>query len=1049
VALTGETGSGKSIAARLFIETVQTSVRWCSLAGKEGDDATAHLERQIIRWLADLRGHELWISYFSGRISVDQAIYALTAEDPHSTLVIDDLVGHHSGPRLTNLVNFIVGAFSRAGGKLLTTGHTVADSQISIMGPRISVVSVGQLSEVDIGAMLESAGAPTSVRRRETMALITAVTSAHPTLVTITIDWLRRRNWAFGVEEIQAVFSGEPIRGVKAEAWLKAGEILDEESKELLFRLSLISLPFRYSMVQSVAGVDPAIAHAAEAHARLQGPFIVAAGEDLESVTALLKGTGREILSAGVLRRTHEAIAEEILSGGVVNIDNAAEIITHLLGAQNYQRYALFLIRLMLEIKSAAQARSMLWLGAIPDHSEVMGAQSEFGLRLGVAAGQYRIRVLAGQDSSSKQAEMLALMSRVRPDNQSDELMLLHSLVSTGILLDGSDPAMTLRNTMRAVSLIKAGGVVAPDAFGMPIDDAIWLAAFRLRTLDHMRLFLGELRDMPDDQRTALFASDVAFETLQTAVDSCWNTELEKEPGARDWNAVLGALDEVAEAGAMPGGELLRYAAKRARAIVLGEQLKQVDEAIMTLDHGDLSERSDVRFLIHYTRAVILADQVDAVAAKDDLRATLNEETNAFTYYRLDAERRLGVAYARLRELGDATASYKRGVRSTSELAVLAFDRIDILGELAWVFKAAEAYARSAGCLYAAAKTLHDLAAQQASDRYRESYIKLMYALPWFWWSANHPEDSFPGWRGTIGFVPGIFARRGYNVEPSWAPPFGYTSASLFLLSGLVGALSVPRLALKSARLAESVTESAEIRAMLLPHLSSLEASNGDPGRAIAFGMEAAEVLARFGAAPANSATRDSSLWWLVIGPASVAVLASTQPPDTLSRLRSAIQENVSDSGQLNYWGGALNQVEQVIAAAAQRQEPPLLSPQMQGQYVPELLYRIAHGMSTQRDLREALTDHASVCAWIYQQSARAMLRAASDVMLEHWERISEQQAFRLRNPQVFRSELDRIQSLPILRRPAALTFAVADALGARVPEDFSRELRHWLTVPL
>src|SRR6266536_5026179 len=97
-------------------------------------------------------------------------------------------------------------------------------------------------------------------------------------------------------------------------------------------------------------------------------------------------------------------------------------------------------------------------------------------------------------------------------------------------------------------------------------------------------MFLSELTSMEPEERVGFFSADIAFETLQIAVDSIWSTELTTDPSSRDWNAVLALLTEVDETSRLPGAELLGLVARRARSVVLAEQLGRVDDAIRTLD---------------------------------------------------------------------------------------------------------------------------------------------------------------------------------------------------------------------------------------------------------------------------------------------------------------------------------------------------------------------------------------------------------------------------------------------------------------------------------
>lgn len=1057
VSLVGETGSGKTVLARMLIDPNDPSSRWCSLGGKAEDEMAVHVERQVVRWLSDVAGPEMWAAYAVGTINLGQAATILLERLGRlCTLVVDDLPSMNFPDALRRNLCLIAEIFSRSGSKLLTTGYSIPALVLSDLGDRLSRVPVADLTVDDIEHMLESAGAPRAMREASIVALIAGVTSGHPTLAAITVDWLRRRDWKFGRNELDALFSGLPVQQIKKEAWLAAGTALDPESKELLLRLSLVSKEFDDALVQAVAAVDPPLEYPGEAQARLAGPFLIELPGQQYTVTALLRGAGREVLQAQRQVGIHRAVADRFLSQGVIDVDDSAEIETHLRGAGDYRGYALFLIQLMLTAKTPNQAKAISWAGALLDPAPEMGAANEIALRIMIAAGQYRIHVLMGQDGSVKLSLMEELISEARLEDELDQLAVVHALLNTSLLLEQAEPLLAMKNTIRAVKLIREGKAIPGDVFAIPVETAVCLTVFRLRGQDDLRAFLQELHQMSHAERRSVFELDIAAECLQTAIDSCWSTELEQDAEVRNWKGVLEAIDEVREAGRLVGAEILTFLATRTRAVVLADQLGKADEAIAHLDSVGLSGRPDIDFLLTYTKGAIIGDHIDAEAAIEQFESTLKQPTDAFTYFRLDAMRRLGVGLARKRDFDAAAHRYRQAIQFCRQETLLSFDRAELLAELAWVYKAMGDHRRSAGCLYAAARTLEKQSEQEGGDRYRETFWKLIYGFPWFWYTTAHPSSVFPNWTGSVGLVPGMFVQRGYKRDPSISPPFGYSIASLFLMCALASARDVPRLARRAFEVAERLATSDDIRLMCLAGHSSTEARAGDPALALRLGIEAVGTLYPGGVNAFDNLTPEekapyerSVLFHLVLGPASAEVLGKKKSPTVFHEWRRLIESGDLPLVESEYWVSALDFLDSLCACIETGQAPPDIPQQISDSQIPEIFYRLGRSRYSGTPLKNAVADQASVAEHLYEKELGHMVPGIGAFMLSFWDEVGRNRAFAVRQPALFREELVRISKLPEARIPAAVATAAAQAIGVSFPATAASVFKFWLRTPL
>ncbi|AFT90269.1 hypothetical protein [Paraburkholderia phenoliruptrix] len=159
----------------------------------------------------------------------------------------------------------------------------------------------------------------------------------HPQLVNAFASGMSARGWP--AHEIRnVVASGLSSGDVEAEresARRALVSALPDNSRDLLYRLSLTIGRFDRTMALAVASVPPPIARAGEYLDALVGPWLETVGRHQYRVSPLAARCGEEALIAAEQTGIHHEIATQLTTGGKIDAGDADAIIMHALSGKN------------------------------------------------------------------------------------------------------------------------------------------------------------------------------------------------------------------------------------------------------------------------------------------------------------------------------------------------------------------------------------------------------------------------------------------------------------------------------------------------------------------------------------------------------------------------------------------------------------------------------------------------------------------------------------------------------------------------------------------
>ena len=1069
--IVGAAGMGKTSAARLIAEAYGLDrTAWISLRGEQTNESVLHrLDMRLLRLVASTPYQpDLVHAYCAGALPIPElARQAAVRVGTGGLLIIDEVPDLIRDPQLGDRLVGLTTTFRQLGVKVLTTAQRgIPPSIQGHLDTAIAESSIPSMRQEDIQEMLTTAGAPPAFHRPSFINLIHTVTRGHPALVSATISFLRRNAWTIDEDQLFSILTGEPAAEIRAETRRKLLQLLPNAYlRELLYRLSLIGSPFDVSLVQAVAAAPPPMRHPGELLSELIGPWIHHLRAERFEISPLLSAAGHVTLGPELQQRVHLAIGLHYLRGRTIDQEQALQIVLHLFAARSWDTLTAFLLQLagQLTEKPHAEALEMITLFFKPPWLESM----PLPLRILIRAVQVRMLTLLGKDAQTFIADFDTMIGEA--DEYALPMAFLTQLL-IGPMNPAADPVMAARRTLQACRLYRRLPVEMQELpAAIPLECLIWAGQTRIQMHDDIRGILRVLVDMTEDERRAAFSYELMSDAPQVFADQCWIVELKKPLEERDWQGTLSLLDEILRIGKLPGAEQLRAPGARAKAIVLADQMERPQEALAVLDEALPNADHNARFLLHYTAGCILLDHSTPEAALERYQGALAEPSTAPSILRFDACRRAAEAAGRLSQWSMVRDLAIRSLKLFRD-ADLTYERLEMIGELAWAYWSLDNRVRAWGAMSGLA---YGLLQRQASDngRFREVVRKTGHVLGWMtaMVQSGAPPIHTPEGEPYGEPFPGLFSRSRPQLADIPSPPL------LLLLNQLgrfASGCALYELAWRKISQAKQLAQTQDLSYLLHYmdwELAELAARKEDYKGALRLALSGIRM---FPAAKELKELRrdlftidiplegiwnrlsseqrhdvECVLYWSTIGPAITRLLAKgaldEAYPAAIGGLNAAFQEVSHQLVDVNYWLHMLSELGIAFSPFAARET---IHDQIRSLPESELHLRLLLYLALSRSPNSTLAESCGAQAVAFdlllrmEPVSKLMAEDTAEHLMRYWTHVSETQAFALRNPQIFRNRARSIQQ-PSFANVASLLLAAENATGVRFAADLRASL--------
>ncbi len=806
--LLGPTGMGKTTLAAQVCRSWPTSSRrhWISLTQRVRAEARGHLLRQLLIH----GGAKAIVPMTFGDVAREYA----RVLGP-GLLVLDDVGNTNADTLLAEQIYELISAIVTADGHVLITGH----SPLPASAPRASrspeQLSVPGLTTNEVREVLTLARVHEVFLGSRAVELIHATTSGHPILVAATVRYIQSHEGS-DPDALMAVVTGEPVRPVRIETRKRLRELLADDARGIVDRLSILWNRFDKNLAFALAAVEPGIRNPGEIIEDLRGVWLHTVTVDQLELSPLLKGIGSEFLDTRLQQRLHATVARTYMTSRTITPTRAIEIAFHLIGGRQWRMLTGFLFQIAQHVHSPKEAEPFDVLPMMFRPSFPANLSVPLGTRIAFRAVQTRLATLTKGKVGVLLGQMRALSDSVTDDAGMTEAFLGWLLL--GPLNSGAPASLSLEATMRAVRLAPRIPSVLTLDIPAPLEALIWASIPSINSAEDVDAFVATIASMTDMELRNAFMDERLRTGIEIAAGKCASVELALPEAERDWFRAVARLDRLEARGRSAGIQAIVDAAEREKATVLSDFMGQPERALEILTANRERRSSAERMRRDHLAGAVLLDNVSSEAALERYEQALLGPASEDPLTYGDAARRAAEAAAKL---GDWPRAARFATRAVVPLrdAGLKYDSLDIITELAWLHwqwgNHGKAVAAMAGVVRSLATT-----PEAESPRYRESFRKAGMLLGWM--STLSTARSEQPWAG----------------EPFATPFPGWASRSRPLLATLSTPMSIPFLKYVLAR----ATAKAGVRGSALDQFR--QAANS----ATAEGLSVIECMATSGA---------------------------------------------------------------------------------------------------------------------------------------------------------------------------------------------------------
>ena len=365
----------------------------------------------------------------------------------------------------------------------------------------------------------------------------------HPQLVHAFIMGVAARGWPRS-EVMEILSQGLSTGDVDAEreaARRKLVSALPDNTRSLLYRLSLTIGRFDRAMALAVADAPPSIPRAGECLDALIGPWLETMGANSYRVSPLAARSGHGMMSVSERTRIHSAIATQLTAGGNINGRDVDEILLHAMQGK-HQQILFGLARSILSLGERA-------VGTLSDNTtafKLLRTDAPIypeNLRISTLLRLAQFKLVAVTEDGEKIAKCAsALLSEVDRESKG-ELRSAFRAVAFGIVLGTIGIANHLDNWLDLLQ--KFESVTRADAFlrglydkfeagpGQPKDlfGALFaIGAGNLSSVERLERLIEHMNALPTSQRSAyLGAVGSVAPDYSAFVNRAWTVESQRD----------------------------------------------------------------------------------------------------------------------------------------------------------------------------------------------------------------------------------------------------------------------------------------------------------------------------------------------------------------------------------------------------------------------------------------------------------------------------------------------------------------------------------------
>ncbi|MHB9022915.1 MAG: hypothetical protein ACYC7E_01885 [Armatimonadota bacterium] len=502
-------------------------------------------------------------------------------------IVLDDLPQVEGGAVLEEHLLYLAQVCADHGVSLLSTSiHALPSHVHEVLGTRIICeMPVPPLTDVEAKEILLAFGGGEDVVTDHFASMVNAFANRHPVLVVAAAKYMHTHQWVVDVEAMGALLTSSYAQEAKTEAFRRLlNTVQDDDSREMLYRLSLCTSAFSLALIRTLATISPPIDHPRETIIPLDGLWIQCEDADSYRISPLVSRLGETELPEDRKQNCHKSIGEWVIAKRKLSPLDLMDALGHFQMAGDFNRAGYLFATALFDLNKQEQPVEdygllhIWWDMRLPD-------QMDLRLRITIRALQTAVGNRRGNDTSKILADLDALVDQAGVDEW------FAVLTAIGLNLTLFTEEHVRRANKYMLKVIKTADInILPtqlqnalSKLPAAIETIIWLNVWNINSEEERDQWLDLIESLSPSQREVACSDKLMYEMSCMRVTSkIWLNEVNKPLEQRDWNEALQKLQAIADRGKRAQFELLWAWAVWSQIIIYGEYFNDIDLCIST-----------------------------------------------------------------------------------------------------------------------------------------------------------------------------------------------------------------------------------------------------------------------------------------------------------------------------------------------------------------------------------------------------------------------------------------------------------------------------------
>ena len=533
----GINGTGKSQLASLICLEFE-NFRWLDLRTymKDIEKTTCLLESflSIISNCKIVQDRQAWI---------EEVVKSI----PDNTLIIlNDIPRTRQDSPISELLILLTNAAVDSNLKLLTTSnHKIHNSVKQLLDTNLFAEYYDfEFTDEELVEYLIKSGANETISSY--ISLIASLSHRNPRLISAIIYHLRAINWGENSEELfDVILNKEFSSEILDDAQLSINKFIpDVESRELLYRLSLIHWNFNFQEVKTISDIEEKITHPNEKLQDLVNIWIQEQSDKAYQVSPLIYDIGEKNLPEDTIQNVHLAIAKSIISNKKIDQISASKSITSFIKGKDYNNAGIVLLNVFQSANSTEEIKQLENWGYLNYWSDLdIPKEMSVVLRSYIRYEQIRLGRSLDRDTTlflNRLEEYLAEESL-----SSSESILVHCLNLVNFHEGDNAKYWTHLNEV----LMRWKDLKEPfkDVINVEmVVELLWIPVQNLKSDYDIKNWLASIGQVEKVTRINFFDNDISQTAISIISSKVANSENHKEEKHKNWVKILNQLDSLA-----------------------------------------------------------------------------------------------------------------------------------------------------------------------------------------------------------------------------------------------------------------------------------------------------------------------------------------------------------------------------------------------------------------------------------------------------------------------------------------------------------------------